>query len=135
MKMTATINVRSLEAKQGPNAGSKFAKVRGLLTDKSKAITFDANGEAYEAVTALADSFREKGFSPVVEIEADEVAGQPRTVPAADGIPAHPETWAGRPCHQLHGNIKLTRVVGKEPLPKMTLSESFMDSAVSILTA
>jgi hypothetical protein len=133
MKITAAIMINVREAKQGPNAGSKFADIVGLLTDKSKAIEFDVNGDAVADLSAFADLCRTKRVSPIVEIECASINDVPSTVEdKATGV-RRPRTWAGKPRHALQGNVTLVRVVGTEPLPEVTVAETFMSSAAEAL--
>jgi hypothetical protein len=133
MKITASLNISIREAKQGANIGSKFASVVGLLSDKSKAIEFDVNGDAVSDLEAFAGMCRSKRVAPIVEIECEGLAAEPSMVTEqATGV-KRARTWAGKPVYRLTGTATLARVVDTEPLPETKIAETFMSSAAEVL--
>jgi phosphotransferase system HPr-like phosphotransfer protein len=135
-KITAALNISIRTASKGPSAGSKFASVVGLLSDKSKAIEFDVNGaDTVQALEDLAASFRSRGFAPIAEITCDGVSETPSMVQATAGVPAHARTWAGKPVHKLTGSATITAIVAKEALPSVSIAADLLEKAVGILDA
>lgn len=135
-KITAALNISIQTAGKGPNTGSRFASILGLMTDKSKSIEFTVNGsDTVQALEDLAASFRAKGFSPVAEIECASISEVPEMVEAKNGVPAHTKTWAQRPVHRLGGDVVIARIVGKEKIPTATIAADLLEKACDVLDA